>query len=949
MPLIKCPDCKKMVSDRVEKCPFCGCPSSFFEKTDNNELKQESEENVECGEESRNQHKQSEEEMLPIKLSLCGYNLSFDGRCKEFFEIRAPYEAAAWALRNEVYIKYNQISTIGEIIEKIPPFVGKMMDIMIEASMRMLYEEGIYMTPEAFLEKYYYSYNMDYNDMVSDVIEKYAEVLGEKKSLANYRAMQEASRSKWQGGGFGIGGAVKGAIIAGALNAGTNFVRSFGDANNRNQDNAYINAKLRELRNSSYVQNQIIEGAYECMISLCYALINELQENGVLKGIIYYRKEETEAKKICEAAERYAEDDKDKMDKYMDAILAYPYYNHVYEILYKKLKYVGEEEELFRFMNYFGIDSVIDGISVKQQMHINDFFRESQILQYIDDDNFTSKAHSLVQREIEKLENECSDIPLEKNENYNRAKEYLKIAEENISEKEITNFFENSQVLKNINYNSYTPELYFLIRKEIEKLEDKYKSIFLKKNEDYNKVKKYLQQAVYEIGEGFFEYESAELKEASMCQYISGIFEEIHKTVGMVFVEGLWVKETSINDKELKKSIDLYEYDKKFLQNQYQFLLVYENTIMQMGRRGFGIYEEGIVLFKTKEKILFKDIVQCLFDKNLIAFVIETKEKKYVFEYRFRGAKLTQLIDGGKFELEYDGRILTKMIFRIIEHYQKINGINNDFKESRNTLKNEVVLEKTIIEKTANEKEKTLDEKVIMQLIDKIKKPKEFIAINEYASKCAELKSEWDYKEDRYVLFMLKTDEGICAVTKEEIYWDGDLMNFCEMSYAYIGKEVFGDGSYEKIVCCVYDKNKVFEVAEDTELSIQYFLITYINCYLSLLRERRAVVEGTRFKYYCVACNRLQLKLSFTGKCLECRGEGMEPAIAGLYPENTICQNIYVDENVTSDKEVDFLYEEIRQSNQGNEETKYCTCCGTRILPGAKYCVSCGKEIGYKK
>ena len=26
MALIKCPDCQKDVSDKAEKCPFCGCP-----------------------------------------------------------------------------------------------------------------------------------------------------------------------------------------------------------------------------------------------------------------------------------------------------------------------------------------------------------------------------------------------------------------------------------------------------------------------------------------------------------------------------------------------------------------------------------------------------------------------------------------------------------------------------------------------------------------------------------------------------------------------------------------------------------------------------------------------------------------------------------------------------------------------------------------------------------
>ena len=38
MALVKCPDCEKMVSPRAQMCPFCGCPSSFFLKENNNTI-----------------------------------------------------------------------------------------------------------------------------------------------------------------------------------------------------------------------------------------------------------------------------------------------------------------------------------------------------------------------------------------------------------------------------------------------------------------------------------------------------------------------------------------------------------------------------------------------------------------------------------------------------------------------------------------------------------------------------------------------------------------------------------------------------------------------------------------------------------------------------------------------------------------------------------------------
>ena len=38
MGLVKCPDCGKVISDRVEGCPNCGCPREFFELDSNQQI-----------------------------------------------------------------------------------------------------------------------------------------------------------------------------------------------------------------------------------------------------------------------------------------------------------------------------------------------------------------------------------------------------------------------------------------------------------------------------------------------------------------------------------------------------------------------------------------------------------------------------------------------------------------------------------------------------------------------------------------------------------------------------------------------------------------------------------------------------------------------------------------------------------------------------------------------
>lgn len=70
-------------------------------------------------------------------------------------------------------------------------------------------------------------------DVESDleILSDWAESISEQvNKLNSMRNAQRSTRGRWQGGGFGIKGAIKGAITAGVLNLGTDFVRGIGDS-----------------------------------------------------------------------------------------------------------------------------------------------------------------------------------------------------------------------------------------------------------------------------------------------------------------------------------------------------------------------------------------------------------------------------------------------------------------------------------------------------------------------------------------------------------------------------------------------------------------------------------------------------------------------------------------------------------------------------------------------
>ena len=50
------------------------------------------------------------------------------------------------------------------------------------------------------------------------VYDRYAEVVMNEEELDRYRVARREGRARWQGGGFGLAGALSGAVTASALN-----------------------------------------------------------------------------------------------------------------------------------------------------------------------------------------------------------------------------------------------------------------------------------------------------------------------------------------------------------------------------------------------------------------------------------------------------------------------------------------------------------------------------------------------------------------------------------------------------------------------------------------------------------------------------------------------------------------------------------------------------------
>ena len=73
------------------------------------------------------------------------------------------------------------------------------------------------------------------------------------RKIQTTRAIERRSRSHWEGGGFGLKGALKGAFTAGALNMATSAIRGIGDSITDSRDKSRFNRFIKDaLQNSEY-------------------------------------------------------------------------------------------------------------------------------------------------------------------------------------------------------------------------------------------------------------------------------------------------------------------------------------------------------------------------------------------------------------------------------------------------------------------------------------------------------------------------------------------------------------------------------------------------------------------------------------------------------------------------------------------------------------------------
>lgn len=235
-----CSNCGNPVADNANFCMYCGTKlakiSAVVLAPTNQEILMDTNECKAMA-------------LEPISFSIQGNTLSFDSCIAEYTNLRKNFLSNFFNHCTEAIkkIKAQQVSNLDDYLDIYCTYGLGVIDWLYDEALHLLLGHNIYDIAKNQIINEYNPEESEFLDAYAEFEDKYASIVASAQELENYRELRKASRGRWIGGGFGVSGAVKGAITAGALNLGSDMIHGIGDVFRSASDNAKITRQKEEL------------------------------------------------------------------------------------------------------------------------------------------------------------------------------------------------------------------------------------------------------------------------------------------------------------------------------------------------------------------------------------------------------------------------------------------------------------------------------------------------------------------------------------------------------------------------------------------------------------------------------------------------------------------------------------------------------------------------------
>lgn len=306
-----------------------------------------------------------------------------------------------------------------------------------------------------FVDRYYIPYLLDWQEAYNVICEKYMDIVLKESEKDAYRKYRKETRGRWQGGGFGIKGALTGAVQAGALNMASGAIHSTFNVAGKMVSGMMANRKKSKLFKDKATLDSLAKELHDAIWSIHLAIVRYLKDTtdikilGVSQDDVDLVGRKLESVVACKRNKKYGAEQLAKI------IEIYPYGDSVYQYMIQE--FGDSNNEVQTIAEYFGCD-----VRAYKEKVLDEKFKSLNT----ESEEKTKESKEIIIKEMNRL-------GLPKNENY------IKKLDKKLEEYDI-----EARTVNNILFD--TREEASKVRVKVEKIESIISNI---DNEDLNSLK----------------------------------------------------------------------------------------------------------------------------------------------------------------------------------------------------------------------------------------------------------------------------------------------------------------------------------------------------------------------------------------------------------------------------------------------------------------------------
>lgn len=285
------------------------------------------------------------------EFNLFGYSLKFDDNFELFNKYMVECKKLINNTRNEISKKFKANSSVEEFIISTILIRDTYLDDIIDIYFEHSKEWGLEGNYFGYIPDIYGDTKNKFDAYITTLLIEYISIIEIYNELEVNRYLEQLNIKRWQGGGFGVKNAIKGALTADAMNKVTDFLYNIKDASIASSNNK----KIEELKSKlikKYRDNFIFEKLIDEYIYVCFnKFLHELIDHNKIK-LTNLDLDTDEAMQIYNNLVVNENNHKIKLENSIKCISKYPYEIIFYEELYAT---DPRNLELDNIIKFFGL------------------------------------------------------------------------------------------------------------------------------------------------------------------------------------------------------------------------------------------------------------------------------------------------------------------------------------------------------------------------------------------------------------------------------------------------------------------------------------------------------------------------------------------------------------------------------------------------------------------